>query len=30
MFEWSYNVKEATTGYLRALLGIKVVTNVGP
>jgi transposase len=30
MFEWSYNVKEATIGFLRALLGIKVVTNVGP
>jgi transposase len=30
MFEWSHNVKEATTGFLQALLGIKVVTNVGP
>jgi transposase len=30
MFEWSYNVKEVTLDFLRALLGIKVDTNLGP
>ena len=30
MFEWAYNIKEATTDFLRALLGIKALTNLGP
>jgi hypothetical protein len=30
MFEWSYNLKEATSDFLRALLGIKVLINLGP
>jgi transposase len=30
MFEWVYNIKEATSDFLRALLGIKVLTNLGP
>ena len=30
MFEWSYNIKEATSDFLRALLGIKVLINLGP
>lgn len=30
MCEWAYNVREATSDFLRALLGIKVVTNFGP
>ena len=30
MFEWSYNIKEATADFLRALLGIKVLINLGP
>ena len=29
MFEWSYNIKEATTSFLRAMLGIKAVTDFG-
>ena len=27
IFEWSYNVKRATTEFLRALLGVKPITN---
>jgi transposase-like protein len=30
MFEWSYNVKEMTKGVLRAILGIKLSTDLGP
>lgn len=30
MCEWAYYVREATSDFLRALLGIKVVTNFGP
>jgi transposase-like protein len=30
MFEWSYNIKEVTTEFLRALLGIKPLPNLGP
>jgi transposase len=30
IFEWSYNIKEVTPAFLRALLGIKLVTNFGP
>jgi transposase len=30
IFEWSYNIKEVTPNFLRALLGIKLVTNLGP
>jgi transposase len=30
MCEWAYNIREATPDFLRALLGIKVVTNLGP
>jgi transposase-like protein len=30
MFEWSYNIKEVTPAFLRALLGIRLVTNFGP
>jgi transposase len=30
MFEWAYNVGEATSDFLRALLGIRVLTNLGP
>jgi transposase len=30
MFEWSYNIKEATSDFLRALLGIKGLINLGP
>jgi len=30
MFEWAYNVKEATTDFLSALLGAKAITNLGP
>jgi ISXO2-like transposase domain len=30
MFEWAYNIKEATSDFLRALLGIEVLTNFGP
>ena len=26
MFEWKYNVKKATPGFLRALLGVKATT----
>ncbi len=30
MFEWSYNMKEATKAVLRAILRIKVATDLGP
>jgi transposase len=30
MCEWACNVREATSDFLQALLGIKVVTNFGP
>jgi transposase-like protein len=30
MFEWSYNMKEATQDVLRAILGIKIGTDLGP
>jgi transposase-like protein len=30
MFEWAHNIKEATTDFLWALLGIKALTNLGP
>ncbi len=30
MFEWSYNVKEMTKDVLRAILGIKLSTDLGP
>jgi len=30
MFEWAYNVKEVTPDFLRTLLGIQVLTNLGP
>ena len=30
MFEWSYNIKEVTMEFLRALLGIKPLPNLGP
>jgi transposase-like protein len=30
IFEWAHNVKEATSDFLRPLLGIRVLTNFGP
>ena len=30
IFEWSYNIKEVTPDFLHALLGIKLVPNLGP
>ncbi len=31
MFEWGYNVKRATASFLRALLGVRVATDIrGP
>jgi transposase len=30
MCEWAYNIKGVTTDFLRALLGVQVVTNLGP
>jgi len=29
MFEWGYNVKRATPGFLRALLGVRAPTGIG-
>src|SRR5262249_16625745 len=28
MFEWAYNIKEASLEFLRTLLGVKVLTNL--
>jgi hypothetical protein len=30
MCEWVYNIREATSDFLRSLLGVKVLTNLGP
>ena len=30
MFEWAYNIKEVSLDFLRALLGVEPITNLGP
>ncbi len=30
MFEWAHNIKEVTKDFLRTLLGVRIIPNLGP